>query len=141
MRRLGLDIGDKRIGVAISDATGTTARGLAVILRKDLRSDIADIGSLVDAYKVEEIIVGMPFNMDGSLGPQGKKVAAFVDILRKQVLVRVKIWDERLSTLAAQKTLILAEARLRRRRQAIDKVAATLILQGYLDSRRRLKKS
>jgi len=133
MRKLGLDIGDKRIGVAISDPSGRTAQSLSTILRKDLAQDLMTIKKIVQKYQVDEIVVGLPVNMDGSLGPQARKVAKVVKIMEQYLFVPVKVWDERLTTLMARRTLISAEVRREKRKKVIDRLAAVLILQGYLD--------
>jgi putative Holliday junction resolvase len=133
MRVLGLDIGSKRIGVAVSDELGLTAQGVRTILRKDLESDLEEITGLVRLYTVEEIVVGVPYNMDGSEGPAALAVREMMDRLAARVTVPVQEWDERLSTVAAERALLEADLSRAKRRKVIDKVAAVLILQGYLD--------
>lgn len=137
MRKLGLDVGDKRIGMAISDTLGCTAQGLMTILRKSALVDLMAIRKITQEYEVDEVVVGLPLSLDGSLGTQAKKVLSFVAFLQQRLDVPVKVWDERLTTLVARKALISSEVRRTRRKQVIDKVAAALILQGYLDSQRR----
>lgn len=134
MRKLGLDIGDKRIGVAISDPRNCIAQSLMTILRKSPLVDLMAIRKIIQKYTVDEVVVGLPLSLDGSLGTQAKKVLSFVAILQQQLNVPVKVWDERLTTLVARKALISSGVRRIRRKQVIDKVAAALILQGYLDS-------
>ena len=133
MRVLGMDIGSKRIGVAVSDELGLTAQGVRTILRKDLESDLEEITGLVRLYTVEEIVVGVPYNMDGSEGPAALAVREMMDRLAARVTVPVQEWDERLSTVAAERALLEADLSRAKRRKVIDKVAAVLILQGYLD--------
>jgi putative Holliday junction resolvase len=133
VRILGLDIGSKRIGVAMSDELGLTAQGLESMKCKDSATDLERIVKLVTDYGVSEIVVGIPFNMDGSEGPQAKKVRAFMQLLGDRVAVPLKEWDERLSTVAAERTLLEADMSRAKRRKVVDKLAAVIILQGYLD--------
>lgn len=134
MRILGLDLGDKRIGVAMSDPMGWTAQGIAVITSKgSIEADIAKIKEYVERYEVEKVIVGLPLNMDGSSGPRAEKARAFANRMAKKLKVAVEMTDERLTTVAAQKLLIEADLSRAKRRKVIDKMAAVLILQSYLD--------
>ena len=134
MRIMGLDFGDKRIGVAVSDPTGLIAQGLAVLERgKSLKADLLRLRDLAEKNEVETIVIGLPRNMDGSLGPQAEKVRMFGQKLAGLLDLPVKYWDERLTTMAAEKLLIQADVSRARRRKVIDKMAASLILQGYLD--------
>jgi putative Holliday junction resolvase len=137
MRIMGLDVGDRTIGVAVSDAFGWTAQGLEVIRRTSLERDLIRLKELVQQCEVSSFVVGLPKNMNGTLGPQGEKVLAFVDVLKEAAGLPVELWDERLTTVAAQKTLISADVSRAKRRQVVDKMAAALILQGYLDSKSR----
>jgi len=136
MRILGLDIGSKRIGIAVSDELGFTAQGLDTLVRKDLESDLARISDLVTEYCAEEIVVGMPYNMNGSEGPQALSVRAIMEEIGGRIDVPVLEWDERLSTIAAERALLEADMSRSKRRKVIDKLAAVVILQGYLDRRR-----
>ena len=134
MRIMGLDFGDKRIGVAVSDPTGLIAQGLAVLERgKSLKADLLRVRDLAEKNEVETIVIGLPRNMDGGLGPQAEKVRMFGQKLAGLLDLPVKYWDERLTTMAAEKLLIQADVSRARRRKVIDKMAASLILQGYLD--------
>jgi len=133
MRVLGLDVGDKFIGVAISDPLGITAQGLGTIYRKSIRQDIGEVERLVKEYGVEKVVVGLPKNMSGSLGPQGKKVLEFAGKLKEILDVPVIEWDERLSTLSAERILLEGDMSRKKRKKVIDKVAAVFILQNYLD--------
>jgi putative Holliday junction resolvase len=135
VRILGLDIGSKRIGVALSDMLCITAQALETIESKDTQADIRKIRELVDANQVDEIVVGVPYNMNGSEGPQAEKVKAFIQELAERIDVPVREWDERLSTVAAERVLLEADMSRAKRRKVIDKVAAAIILQGYLDHR------
>ncbi|HQA60630.1 MAG: Holliday junction resolvase RuvX [Tepidanaerobacteraceae bacterium] len=133
MRILGLDIGEKRIGVAISDELYFSANGLDVIERKNNGEDINKIAEIVSRYNVVKIVVGLPKNMDGSVGPSGEEVKKYVNKLQNALEVEVDFWDERLSTVAAEKTLIEADISRKKRKKVIDKMAAVFILQNYLD--------
>jgi len=134
-RVLGLDLGDAQIGLAISDDHKLLARGLSTIKGKERRECMAYLQKLARRLEVEEIVVGLPKNLNGSLGIQAKKALAFAENLRKELGLSVKTWDERLTTVAAKRALIDSGVRRSRRdRQAIDRVSAVLILQNYLDS-------
>jgi putative Holliday junction resolvase len=132
---LGLDVGDVRIGVALSDETATLASGLATIERVGPRKDVHAVAHLAREHRVGGVVVGMPWRLDGSLGRQGEKVEAFVESLRRSVDVPVVTWDERLTSVAADELLAEAGVRRRDRKARIDRAAAVLILQGYLDAR------
>lgn len=135
MRRLGLDYGDRRIGVAMSDELGWTAQGLEVIRRTNAEADLARIADLVREHGVKEVVVGLPKNMDGSIGPRGEICMAFAERLRGKLDVPVVLWDERLSTVSAERTLIEADVSRKKRKQVVDKMAAAIILQHYLESK------
>jgi putative Holliday junction resolvase len=135
MRTLGLDVGDVLIGVAVSDPLRIIAQGLESIKRVDNESDVNAVRHLIDQYEVGEIVVGLPRMMDGETGIQAQKVLSFVESLRAKVEIPVVLWDERLTTVAANRALIEADMSRRKRKKVVDKVAAMLILQGYLDSR------
>jgi len=136
MRILGLDLGSKTIGVAVSDGLGITAQGLEVIRRESGKKDLERLGRIVEEYEVGEIVVGLPVNMDGTLGPQAERALAFAEKLGAALGVKVYTYDERLSTVLAQKTLIEADVSRAKRKKVIDKLAAQVILQGYLDKRK-----
>jgi putative Holliday junction resolvase len=135
VRYLGLDVGDVRIGVALSDETATLASGLSTLQRVGPRKDLKAVAALVREHGVGEVVVGMPYRLDGSLGRQGEKVTAFVEALRRTLEVPVVTWDERLSSVAADELLAQAGVRRRDRKVRIDRAAAVLILQGYIDAR------
>ncbi|MFO7153065.1 MAG: Holliday junction resolvase RuvX [Bacillota bacterium] len=137
MRILGLDVGVKRIGVAVSDELGITAHGVGVIVRSSIKEDIQAISDFVQKYKIGKIVVGMPINMNGTLGPKGEEVKAFGEKLRKDLNVEVQYWDERLSTVAAERVLIDADISRKKRKKVIDKLSAVVILQNFLDSQPR----
>lgn len=132
MRVIGLDIGDKRIGIAISDEMGWTAQGLRTIIRR-ANNEISEIKEIIEEYEVKEILVGLPKNMNGSIGPQGKKVIAFAERLKTALSLPILFWDERLTTVRAEKTLLEADLSRKKRKGLRDKLAAQFILQGYLD--------
>ncbi len=134
MRILGLDVGDKTIGVAVSDALSLTAQGVEVIRRRTVAGDIARLKELIAGYEVGRIVVGMPKNMDGTVGTRGELVKEFAgEISAALPELAVEFWDERLSTVAAEKYLIAADVSRAKRKKVIDKMAAVFILQGYLD--------
>ena len=134
MRTLGLDIGDKRIGVAISDPEEILASPLATITREDDKKAIADIIELVDQHNVERIVVGLPYSLDGSIGGQANKVMDFTEKLSKYTRASMEIWDERLSTVAVERLLRETGNKKARKKARLDAAAAAFILQGYLDS-------
>ena len=131
---LGIDHGDARIGVAISDDLGMLAHPLETIHIKEVADPIARIAALVASKDVGHIILGLPRNMDGSYGPAAEKVRAFAETLRAACGCEVKLWDERLTSVAAQRSLHEAGRKVKDSREVIDQVAAQLILQGWLDS-------
>ena len=137
MRILGLDVGDKTIGIAVSDELFFTAQGVEVIRRTNLEKDFARLSALVTEYDVDTFVIGLPKNMDGSIGDRGLLVKKFADDLNAFISgKKIIFWDGRLSTVAAQKSLIAADVSRAKRKKVIDKMAAVFILQGYLDSRK-----
>ncbi|MBM3142659.1 MAG: Holliday junction resolvase RuvX [Chloroflexi bacterium] len=134
MRTLGLDIGDKRIGVAISDPAEILASPLATITREDDKKAIDDIIKFVDQNDVERIVVGLPYSLDGSIGGQANKVMDFAERLSQYTRASMEIWDERLSTVAVERLLREAGKKKAKKRERRDAAAAAFILQGYLDS-------
>lgn len=135
MRIMGLDLGDATIGVAVSDELGMIANGITTIRRKSLNYDIDCLKNIICEKDIKRIIVGLPKNMNNTIGPRGEKTIEFIKILEKEFPgIEIEMWDERLTTCAAERTLIEASVRRKDRRKVIDKLAAVLILQGYLDS-------
>lgn len=134
MRILGLDIGDRTIGVAVSDPLGFTAQGITTIKRTSEERDIEELKKICEEYKVDTIVSGLPKNMNGTLGPQSEKVISFCDLIKKHIDIPIKMWDERLTTVAATRAMLEADLSRAKRKKIVDKVAATYILQGYLDS-------
>lgn len=135
-RILGLDIGDVRIGIAISDELEITAQGLPTFKRKYLEKDIEGIKDIIESHEIMTVIVGLPKMLDGTIGVQAQKVIDFTNILKTKINVPVIFWDERLTTSEVNKMLIDADVRRSKRREVADKLAAQLILQGYLDRKR-----
>ena len=134
---MGLDVGTHTIGVAISDELGITAQGLKTLRRKSMEEDFKEIATIIGQFEIENIVVGLPKNMNGTLGKQAEIVLKWIKILIDKIPVPVVTWDERLSTVEATKVLLEADLSRRKRKKVIDKVAAVLILQGYLDQSRR----
>lgn len=136
MRVLGLDVGDRRIGIALSDSLGFTAQPLAVLNRRAATADAEAVCALVERHQAEQVVIGLPLTMAGARGPQAKKVEAFADTLRRRLSVPIRLVDERLTTVQGERALKEAGATRRRRKQLIDQVAAQLILQQFLDTQR-----
>ncbi|MFC1540611.1 Holliday junction resolvase RuvX [Candidatus Margulisiibacteriota bacterium] len=138
MRILGLDFGAKRIGVAISDPLGLTAQGIAVISKgAAFQDDIREINKIIEQYEgVTEIVVGLPKTMKGEIGPQAQKVLEFIGALKENIGLSITPWDERLTTVEAERTLIAAGLSRQKRKKVIDRSAAAYILQSYLESKR-----
>lgn len=136
MRIMGLDYGSVTVGVAISDELLITAQGIETIHRKQenkLRQTLARIEELIKEYDVERIVLGYPKNMNNTIGERAKKSEEFADKLRNRTGLEVILWDERLTTVAAHQILDLGDVKLKDRKKVVDKIAAVLILQGYLD--------
>lgn len=139
MRMIGLDVGRRRIGVAVSDELGWTAQPLTVIDHVDTESALEAIGRLVQQYAVRALVVGLPRRTDGTAGPEAEYVSAFGEAIGQKLDVDVHYQDERFTTVEAERTLIASGMRRARRRQVIDQVAAGIILQSYLDEIRKQK--
>jgi putative holliday junction resolvase len=131
MRIMGLDFGERTIGVAVSDALLLTAQGIKTIRRS--KKELEELKGIIQEYEVKEIVLGYPKNMNGSIGPRAQKTEEFATILKAEFGLGVTFWDERLSTVGAQRSLIDADVSRAKRKQVIDKMAAVFILQGYLD--------
>ena len=132
-RIMGLDVGEKTIGIALSDELGFTAQPFQTLKRKGDGEDLRAIRTLLEERGISRVVVGLPKNMDGSIGRQARRVAAFAEKIEKALGVPVVHWDERLSTVAAERVLIQADLSRAKRKKHVDKLAATVILQGYLD--------
>lgn len=135
-RALGLDVGTKTVGLAMSDELGWTAQGLKTLRRTRTRDDLAHLVALCREHGVTQIIAGLPLNMDGSEGPRAEATRAFVGALESATGVPAIYWDERLTTVAAQRTLLEADVSRAKRKEVIDQLAAQLILQGWMDAQR-----
>jgi putative Holliday junction resolvase len=135
-RILGLDVGDRRVGVAVSDELGLTAQPVFTLTRKNRRHDLGSLARLVRKYACTRVVVGNPLYMSGDVSPQALKAQAFAQDLEKETGLAITLWDERLSTTEAHRHLDAAGHLPGRRREVIDQVAAVLILQSFLDSRR-----
>ncbi|OGQ12934.1 MAG: Holliday junction DNA helicase RuvA [Deltaproteobacteria bacterium RBG_19FT_COMBO_46_12] len=138
MRTMGLDIGSHTIGMAISDELGITAQGLKTLRRKSMEEDLREIAAIIDQFGINKIVVGLPKNMNGTLGKQAEIVLHWIKTLNEKIQIPVVTWDERLSTVGASKVLLEADLSRRKRKKVIDKLAAVLILQGFLDQSRSL---
>ena len=134
---MGLDVGTHTIGIAISDELGLTAQGLKTLKRKSTQDDLREIVTIIDQFEINKIVVGLPKNMNGTLGKQAESVLRWTEVLKDKAQLPVVTWDERLSTVGASKVLLEADLSRRKRKKVIDKLAAVLILQGYLDQSRR----
>ena len=134
-RILALDVGARKIGLAVSDPLGITAQGLDTLRRSNKRTDLAHLESLIAEFQVAEIVVGYPLRMSGQPGAQAEKVSAFAEELRRRFGLPVHLWDERLTSAQANRVLRQSEISIRRRGLAVDRLAAVLILQNFLESR------
>ncbi len=139
MRIMGLDLGDVTIGVAVSDELGMIAHGITTIRRKSLNYDIDSLKNIICEKDIKRIVIGFPKNMNNTVGPRGEKTIEFSELLKERFPdLEIELWDERLTTCAAERTLIEADVRRKDRKKVIDKLAAVLILQGYLDNMKKL---
>lgn len=137
MRIMGLDYGSKTVGVAVSDPLGITAQGVETIERKEenkLRQTLARIEALVQEYEVDKIVLGFPKNMNNTIGERAEKSLELKEKLERRIGIPVIMWDERLTTVEAERTLMEGKVRRENRKKYVDKIAAVFILQGYLDS-------
>lgn len=134
-RILGLDIGEKRIGVAVSDPLGYTAQGVKTIHRESKIKDMKEIEDLLIQYEIKKVVVGMPKNMNGTIGPSGEMVKKVAEKIKNKFNIELIYVDERLSTVSAERILIEGDVRRENRKKVIDMVAATYILQTYLDTK------
>ncbi len=135
MRTMGLDVGSKTIGVAISDELGITGQSVTTVRRSSLRADFAALRGLISQHAVSRVVVGLPLNMDGSEGPMARASREFGKALSEDAGIPVEYWDERLSTVAAERVLLEGDVSRRKRREVVDSIAAAIILQGWLDAR------
>ncbi len=136
MRKMGLDFGSKTVGVAVSDPLLITAQGVEIVRRKSenkLRQTLARIEELIVEYEVDELVLGLPKNMNDTLGERAEKTQEFKEMLERRTGLSVQLWDERLTTVAADKAMMEAGIRREERKEHVDRIAAVFILQGYLD--------
>ena len=137
MRIMALDVGERRIGVAVCDPLGITAQAHSVLTRRGLDNDLEALSRLVEELEAERVVVGLPRNLNGSEGPSAQRSREFAELLTRKVRIPVELYDERLTTVEAENILLASDMSRRKRRQVIDKVAAALILEGYLHRRGR----
>lgn len=136
MRIIGIDYGDSRIGIAVSDPLGWTAQGIETInWRNNINEPIERILAIISSYEAKKVIVGFPRNMNGTIGPRGEKTNEFIELLNNKIEgIQIIKWDERLTTVAANRTMIELGVKKSKKRQVVDQIAAVYILQGYLDA-------
>lgn len=134
-RILAIDYGSRRMGLAVSDPLGITSQGIETLQRKNKRSDFSRLGQVIREYNVQEIVLGYPLRMSGAEGTQSEKVAGFAEELRQKFKLPVHLWDERLTSAEANRVLREAELSIQKRAQAVDRMAAVLILQSFLQAR------
>jgi len=134
---MGLDVGSKTVGIAISDELGWTAQGLKTLKIDEEKNKFGfdEIGQLIEEYGISQVVIGLPKNMNGTIGPRGEASKTYAEQIENQFSVSTILWDERLTTMAAERVLIEADVSRKKRKKVIDKMAAMMILQGYLDSK------
>lgn len=133
MRILGLDVGQRTIGIAVSDPLGYTAQGVTTIKRTKKTEDIKELQKICDEYKVDTLVIGLPKNMNGTIGFAGEKITEFAEMIKEEISIDIQFWDERLTTVAAHRAMIEGDLSRAKRKKIVDKIAAQYILQGYLD--------
>ncbi|WP_421380047.1 Holliday junction resolvase RuvX [Bacillus salacetis] len=138
MRVMGLDVGSKTVGVAVSDAMGWTAQGVETISINEEQSQfgLQRVEELIKEYEVDKVVIGFPKNMNNTVGPRGEASQKYAKLLEDKLGVSTILWDERLTTMAAERILLEADVSRKKRKKVIDKMAAAFILQGYLDSQK-----
>jgi len=134
---MGLDVGSKTVGIAISDELGWTAQGLKTLKIDEEKNKFGfeEIGQLIKEYGITQVVIGLPKNMNGSIGPRGEASKRYAEEIENRFFVSTILWDERLTTMAAERVLLEADVSRKKRKKVIDKMAASMILQGYLDSK------
>lgn len=133
MRIMGIDYGEKRFGIALSDPVGITAQGLPTIERTSIQEDIKKIINIIQEKEVQEIVLGLPKHLNNTLGDKAKEVLNFIDTLKKHINIPIKTFDERFSTVRANRAMLEGDLSRKKRKERVDMIAAQLILQGYLD--------
>lgn len=139
MKLLALDVGSKRIGLAMSDELGFTAQPIEALQRSGLKADLAKIKEKIETFQIGEIVVGYPIHLDGSVGTQAESVLEFVEELKKEISIPVALWDERLSTVAVERLMLEGDLSRKKRKKRVDSLSAQWILQGYLENKRSKK--
>ncbi len=134
---MSMDVGSRTIGIAISDELGLTAQGLKTIRRRSDDEDLRELSLIIEQFKIDKIVVGLPKNMDGTVGKQAEMVLQWIKSFQERINLPVETWDERLSTVEASKILLEADLSRKKRKGVIDKLAAVIILQGYLNQSRK----
>ncbi|KUO50612.1 MAG: Holliday junction resolvase [Desulfitibacter sp. BRH_c19] len=135
MKRIaGLDVGERTIGIAVSDLLGITAQGLDTIRRTELETDLQAVATILKDYEVNLIVVGLPKNMNNTIGPSAERAKNFGEMLAERTGLKTKYWDERLTTVSAQRALLEGDVSRKKRKKVVDKIAAVIILQNYMDS-------
>ena len=137
MRIMGLDVGSKTVGIALSDELGWTAQGLKTLKINEEKNVFGfdEIGQIIKEYGISKVVIGLPKNMNGSIGPRGEASQRYAGEIENRFAVPTVLWDERLTTMAAERVLLEADVSRKKRKKVIDKMAAVMILQGYLDSK------
>lgn len=137
MRTMGLDVGSKTVGIALSDELGWTAQGLKTLKidEEKLQFGFDELGEIIKEYQVGQVVIGLPKNMNGTIGPRGEASQQYAEEIKRRFSLPVVLWDERLTTMAAERVLLEADVSRKKRKKVIDKMAAVLILQGFLDSK------
>lgn len=135
---MGLDVGDKTIGVSVSDLMGLTSQPVTTIKRVSKKKDIESLKEIIKEKQVIKIVSGLPKNMNGTLGPQGEKVLYFCELLKEETKIEIEFFDERLSTVQAERSLLEGDISRQKRKKVIDMLAAVIILQGYLDRQKNI---
>ncbi|MFF2447658.1 Holliday junction resolvase RuvX [Neobacillus sp. NPDC058068] len=137
MRVLGLDVGSKTVGIAVSDELGWTAQGLKTLKINEEKQEFGfeEIGQLIKEYQADTVVIGLPKNMNGTIGPRGEASQQYAAEIESKFAVHTVLWDERMTTMAAERVLLEADVSRKKRKKVIDKMAAVMILQGYLDSK------
>jgi len=133
LRKLGIDYGSKYIGLAVSDRSNKIAQRKEVLKKNDLKDILKILKKYISNYEIDEIVVGMPTSLNGTKGPRAKKTDEFINFLNNHLEIKVTEWDERYTTMIAEQSMIDADLSRRKRKQLVDKIAAALILQNYLD--------
>lgn len=133
-RVAGLDVGERTIGIAVSDLLGITAQGLDTIRRTDLETDLQALATILEEYDVDFVVIGMPKNMNNTMGPSAERAKNFGEMLAEKTSLEIKFWDERLTTVSAQRALLEGDVSRKKRKKVVDKIAAVIILQNYMDS-------